>query len=964
MSEIKSTITLTVDASGVETGVNSAKRTVEGLGQTATSVGTSMGGIGQSATAAGAKADKAAQATVRSQKAWLSQVENTVIAYKAAGDAATAYELRAQAKGVPESVYGPKIAQLRQLAAAEKAASAAAAAAADAAAAAAAKATPQLNAMGMSAKATANAMRQVPAQMTDIVVSLQGGQKPLSVLFQQGGQLKDMFGGAGNAARALGTYVLGLVNPFTIAAAAVGTLGLAYYQGQKEANAYSLAIIGSGNAAGTTVGQMQGMAAAISKATGATQAAAADAVAQFAAGSNASATQLQAFATVAIKVQRTLGTAVGDTVKQFAELGKDPVAASVRLNETTNYLTLSLYQQIKALEDQGRTTEAATLAQKAFADAMSNRADNFSANLGTLERAWLTIGDAAKNAWDKMLDVGRASTPESKIEELQARLKAGSQLPGQRTQQGAYLSKDGRIALEAELQTANRVVLRNFEAAASVRALNEQVKARIELDKIAKQFESPKQKREKELTVAREVSKNAGGSAEELALIEKGIREKYKDKVTPRGPKDNSAAQEAKAALALDLDAIKAAMVAETDAYANHGKVLDAMRAGGLVSEGDYYAAKAALLELDGEAQDAAFQAEINRLNAERETGLLSGKDAITNMKAVQDAESKRARAAADNASALEVLGIQENTRIGNTARAFEEARQSAQDYFDTTKRGYARELAGFSLSDSERKRLAGRTQIEDKYSNQRNDIENKFLLSKDQSPEAKKLYDEKLALIKEFEEKALAEWDAYYTELKLKESNWVNGAERAIQAYLADVNNVAKLSEGLFTNAFKGMEDALFEFTKTGKLSFTDMANSIVDDITRIIIKQQIMAPLMAAMGLDGKSGGGSILGSLIGGTEGGAGGGGFLDGLGKYLVDLPSFAVGTDYVPHDMVAQIHKGERIVTAADNALGGGSAGNTVHINVNQTFAPNTSRATVLQAAADASRQLSMAGRNL
>ena len=32
-----------------------------------------------------------------------------------------------------------------------------------------------------------------------------------------------------------------------------------------------------------------------------------------------------------------------------------------------------------------------------------------------------------------------------------------------------------------------------------------------------------------------------------------------------------------------------------------------------------------------------------------------------------------------------------------------------------------------------------------------------------------------------------------------------------------------------------------------------------------------------------------------------------------------LPSFAVGTNYVPEDMTAQIHKGERIIPAADNA---------------------------------------------
>lgn len=66
----------------------------------------------------------------------------------------------------------------------------------------------------------------IPAQMTDIVVGLSTGQSPFMVLMQQGGQLKDMFGGIGPAIKGVGTYVMGLVNPFTVTAAAVGALVL------------------------------------------------------------------------------------------------------------------------------------------------------------------------------------------------------------------------------------------------------------------------------------------------------------------------------------------------------------------------------------------------------------------------------------------------------------------------------------------------------------------------------------------------------------------------------------------------------------------------------------------------------------------------------------------------------------------------------------------------------------------
>ena len=95
----------------------------------------------------------------------------------------------------------------------------------------------QLGKTGQSAAQTANAMRMIPAQMTDIVVGLSTGQSPFMVLMQQGGQLKDMFGGIGPAIKGVTTYVMGLVNPYSVAAAAVGLLTYAIYQNRQEIDA-------------------------------------------------------------------------------------------------------------------------------------------------------------------------------------------------------------------------------------------------------------------------------------------------------------------------------------------------------------------------------------------------------------------------------------------------------------------------------------------------------------------------------------------------------------------------------------------------------------------------------------------------------------------------------------------------------------------------------------------------------
>lgn len=90
---------------------------------------------------------------------------------------------------------------------------------------------------GQSAAQTAYAMRMIPAQMTDIVVGLSTGQSPFMVLMQQGGQLKDMFGGIIPAIKGVSTYVMGLVNPFKVAAGAVGLLTYAVYQNRLDIEA-------------------------------------------------------------------------------------------------------------------------------------------------------------------------------------------------------------------------------------------------------------------------------------------------------------------------------------------------------------------------------------------------------------------------------------------------------------------------------------------------------------------------------------------------------------------------------------------------------------------------------------------------------------------------------------------------------------------------------------------------------
>lgn len=278
-----------------------------------------------------------------------------------------------------------------------------------------------LNAYGQTAKQTTAALRQVPAQITDIVVSLQGGQAPLTVLLQQGGQLKDVFGGVVPALRGVAQGVLGLVNPYTLTAAALGAVALAYYQGSQEADAYNRSIVLTGNQAGVTAGQLQASAAAISKTVG-TQSAAAAVLAQIAESGKVAGDNMQRFAEVTLKAERDLGISSQEMVKNFAALGESPVEASLKLTKQYGYLTLATLEQIKALQDQNRSQEAAALSQEAYATAMDTRAAQLRTQLGTIERAWQAVASSAKKGWDAILDVGRPTTYEERLENLRVRV--------------------------------------------------------------------------------------------------------------------------------------------------------------------------------------------------------------------------------------------------------------------------------------------------------------------------------------------------------------------------------------------------------------------------------------------------------------------------------------------------------------------------------------------------------------
>lgn len=379
-------------------------------------------------------------------------------------------------------------------------------------------------------------LQQVSAQLQDLFVQIQGGQAPLTALLQQGSQLSAVFGGAGSALRAVAGFLGTIVTPLTGVAAAVAALGLAWKQGSDETVAYSRALILTGNAAGVTIGQLKSLAAAQSQVVG-TQGAAAEALAALAATGQITSAGLNSAAEAATRLAR-VGVPLQDTVKKFAELGRDPLKALVELNQAENFLTEAVYKQVRALVEQGKAQEASVAAQRAYAEVGIKRAKDLEASLGTLETAWKKVGDTAKGAWDRMLNVGRPQTLE---EQLDKALKDMDELAAKHAQQarpalGRPITSDAEIdAAYKKRAEAQQTIIADIREqlklqsrmSMSLNENNQLEQARIKWLQEGQKYLTKEQQAQIEINAIRRQGLEAGAKQAEIEARVAAVRAKY-----------------------------------------------------------------------------------------------------------------------------------------------------------------------------------------------------------------------------------------------------------------------------------------------------------------------------------------------------------------------------------------------------------------------------------------------------
>lgn len=370
------------------------------------------------------------------------------------------------------------------------------------------------------------AMRQLPMQMTDVVTSLASGMPPWLVAIQQGGQIKDSFGGFGNSLKA----ITSLITPWKVAmlggAGAIAAFGIATYQGSKELSEYNKQLILTGNYAAKTKGQLNDLAKSLSG-EGITQYKMADALAQVVGSGSFTGAQVDMVANVAAKMEKATGQSVDETIKQFQRLKDQPVQAVVELDKAIHFLTATQLEQIITLDEQGRKTDASKIAMDAYAESMKTRTLQIVENLGYLESAWNWAGDAAKEAIDKMRNLGRDSSVEDEIKRLED-----------------YISRfDGSIytlGMDENKQKLAQLKFTQFRQGIegalinSFNKINEDSKKQALADqKLKREYESAEERHQRKLYEIR----NSDGSQKEIDRALKLEEIQYKKELARKNPK-------------------------------------------------------------------------------------------------------------------------------------------------------------------------------------------------------------------------------------------------------------------------------------------------------------------------------------------------------------------------------------------------------------------------------------------
>ncbi|EPJ4088083.1 TPA: phage tail length tape measure family protein [Escherichia coli] len=337
-----------------------------------------------------------------------------------------------------------------------------------------------------------NAMRMLPAQLTDVATQLAGGQSPWLILLQQGGQVKDSFGGLIPTFRGL----LGAVSPLAVGVAALSAagagIGYIFYQGTSTLSDFNKTLTLSGNTAGLTTDRMLVLAKSGQQA-GLTFDQTTDSLtALINAGVGAGARFDELSQSVA-KFSTASGIPIEKVAEAFGKLTNDPTSGLIAMAQQFHNVTAEQIDYVAQLQRSGDEAAALQAANDAATKGFNTQTQSLIDNMGTIERSADSLKRAFKSMWDAALDLGRPDTAGEMVSKAQSAFKQADDIWNLR-KNDRYVNDEARARFWNDRESA-RLALDMAQqqagiAKASAAAAEKEAEAESEKQKYAAQAQA------------------------------------------------------------------------------------------------------------------------------------------------------------------------------------------------------------------------------------------------------------------------------------------------------------------------------------------------------------------------------------------------------------------------------------------------------------------------------------------
>ncbi|MFS1328112.1 phage tail tape measure protein [Klebsiella pneumoniae] len=266
------------------------------------------------------------------------------------------------------------------------------------------------------------AMRMLPAQLTDVATQLAGGQSPWMILLQQGGQVKDSFGGMVPMFRGLAGAISLPVMGITSLAVASAALAHAWYQGNSILSEFNKTLVLSGNQAGLTADRMLALSVA-GQAAGLTFNQTSESLMALVNAGVRGGEQFEAISQSVARFSSASGVEVDKVAEAFGKLTADPTSGLTAMARQFHNVTAEQIAYVAQLQRSGDEAGALQAANEAAAKGFDDQTRRLKENMGTLETWADRTARVFRSMWDAVLDIGRPDTAQEMLTKAEAAFK-------------------------------------------------------------------------------------------------------------------------------------------------------------------------------------------------------------------------------------------------------------------------------------------------------------------------------------------------------------------------------------------------------------------------------------------------------------------------------------------------------------------------------------------------------------